>query len=71
MSRTFEVEIFNPLVAAATAKGEHYKKLDDGWAEIRYVEVTASDEEAARRRLLSRYREDEGFVIRAVRATDE
>jgi len=70
MNKTFEVEIFNEHVAAAVAKGERYKKLDDGWAEMRYVEVTAADEDAARRRLLSRYSADDGFVIRAVRPID-
>ena len=61
----YEVAIYNDLVKQAVKNGERAQYSDD-WAETRYVEVSARDEEDARRKILTKYPKDRGFIITGI-----
>jgi hypothetical protein len=61
----YEVEIYNELVKRAVNSGEA-SQYSDEWADTRYIEVSARDEMDARRKILSKYPKDRGFVIRGI-----
>ncbi|NVJ90588.1 MAG: hypothetical protein HWE34_02970 [Methylocystaceae bacterium] len=61
----YEVEIYNELVKRAVNSGET-SQYSDEWADTRYIEVSARDEMDARRKILSKYPKDRGFVIRGI-----
>lgn len=62
----FEIAIFNQQVVDALAEGQQHRQFKDGWADTRYIEVEAADEEAARRKIAQRHPEAKGFVIISV-----
>lgn len=62
----YEVEIYNELVKRAVNNGETSPQYSDEWADTRYIEVSARDEMDARRKILSKYPKDRGFVIRGI-----
>ena len=66
----YEVAIYNELVKQAMQKGEPAAYSDD-WADTRYIEVTARDEMSARRKVLTKYPKDKGFVIKGISAADK
>lgn len=61
----FEVEIYNELVKQAVKTGEPTQYSDE-WADTRYIEVSARDEMDARRRILTKYPKDKGFIIKGI-----
>lgn len=61
----YEVEMYNELVKRAVQTGEPTEYSDD-WAETRYIEVNARDEGDARRKMLSKYPKDKGFMIKSI-----
>lgn len=61
----FEIEIYNDLVRRAVQNGEP-SFYSDEWAETRYVEVSGRDEMDARRKILSKYPKDKGFIIKTI-----
>ncbi|WP_135077579.1 hypothetical protein [Terasakiella sp. SH-1] len=61
----FEVEIYNELVKQAVQNDEPAEYSDD-WADIRFIEVSARDEMDARRKILTKYPKDRGFIIRSI-----
>lgn len=64
----FEVGIFNSRVRKALEEFEPNKTgYPDSWADNQYLEVEASDEDGARKRILGQYPSAKGFVITGVR----
>jgi len=61
----YEVAIYNELVKRAMQNGERAAYSDD-WAEVHYIEVSARDEMDARRKILTKYPKDKGFVIKGI-----
>jgi hypothetical protein len=59
----FEASITNQTVARDLSEGRKPRQLDEGWAENRYIEITAAHELDARRKLEARYPVARGFVI--------
>ncbi len=66
----FEVGVFNAKVQSLVQQGERHRNLDDGWAEIRYIEVDATDALDARRKIARRYPEHQDYVIEGVTELD-
>ena len=67
---SFEVGVFNQEVRELTKIGEHHKNLSDSWENIHYIEFFAEDEQQARRKALSKYPRDLGYVIEQVSRVD-
>jgi len=61
----FEIAMHNELVKRAMMAGEPAAYSDD-WADTRYIEVSARDEQDARRKILVKYPKDKGFVITGI-----
>ncbi|MBC8338303.1 MAG: hypothetical protein ISR51_05920 [Rhodospirillales bacterium] len=62
----FEVTVFNQQVRKKVENGEHHEHYTDDWADFRYVEISAANEEQARTRIQERYSPENGFVIDSV-----
>ncbi|MFD2265535.1 hypothetical protein ACFSM5_21715 [Lacibacterium aquatile] len=62
----YEAAIFNQVVARDVQSGLKPRQLDEGWADTRYVEITATNDLDARRKLEARYPSSRGFVIQSV-----
>ncbi|NVK17922.1 MAG: hypothetical protein HWE30_04440 [Methylocystaceae bacterium] len=61
----YEVAIYNELVKQAVKNGEHSQYSDD-WADTHYIEVSARDESDARRKILTKYPKEKGFMITGI-----
>ena len=46
--------------------GGHHKHFTDDWADFRYIEISAANEDQARARLEDRYPAKQGFVIDSI-----
>ncbi len=64
--RIFEFSLYNDVVRNLVQSGESHNQLGDGWAEQRYIQIKAEDEEKAHQELLRRYPEHIGFVVTSV-----
>lgn len=62
----YEASITNETVARDLREGRTPRFLDEGWAETRYIEITASNELDARRKLEGRYPSAKGFLIMTI-----
>lgn len=62
----YEFSLYNSEVRSLIQTGESHKQLDDGWAEQRYVQIRAQDEDIAKIELSRRYPEKRGFVYTGV-----
>lgn len=69
MTTKFEAAIYNDHVLAALKEGEHHKDLDDEWANTHYFEVSANTIEEAWTKTKRKYREEHGYVIKAIEIT--
>jgi len=63
---TYEFSIYNSKVRELVEIGEAHSQLDDGWAEQRYIQITAPDETTARAKIYRRYPETKGYVYASV-----
>ncbi len=70
MTQKFEAAIYNEDVATALKNGEHHRNLSDDWAETHYFEISAPSLNAAWDRMRSRYRPENGFIIKAIEVVD-
>ena len=61
--KTYEVTLYNQDVRAALKDGQSHAQYDDGWADQRFLQVEARDMAEARRKVLTRHPERQGFVI--------
>ena len=62
----FEIGLYNKTVRDLLGEGERHKHLDDSWADVHYVDVTAASEDEARSKIARRYPERDGYVISSV-----
>ncbi|GGF64112.1 MULTISPECIES: hypothetical protein [Terasakiella] len=61
----YEVAIYNELVKRAVENGERASYSDE-WADVHYIEISARDEADARRKILTKYPKDRGFIIKGI-----
>ncbi len=59
----YEVAVYNEQVRQMLKQGDKHEFLDDDWADIHYLEFTASDEQEARAKAHSKYPPEQGYVI--------
>lgn len=67
----FEVTIFNKQVRDKVEDGEHHPHFTDDWADFRYVEIRAENEDQARAQVKARHPPERGFVIDNVVKVEE
>lgn len=68
--KKFEVTIYNQDVRQKVQDGEHHKEFTDSWADFRYVDVCAENEEQVRSKMEERYPSSQGFVIDGILKQD-
>ncbi len=62
----YEVTVYNREVRQKVEDGGHHHHFTDDWADFRYIEIRAANEDQARARLEDRYPAKQGFVIDSV-----
>ncbi len=62
----YEVTVYNREVRQTVEDGGHHQHFTDDWADFRYIEIRAANEDQARARLEDRYPAKQGFVIDSV-----
>lgn len=62
----YEVTVFNKQVREKVENGEHHEHYTDDWAEFRYVEIRALNEDQARSQVNGRFSPENGFVIDSI-----
>ncbi len=62
----YEVTFYNAEVRKKVEAGEHHDHWEDDWADFRYIDVSADNEDKARAQVVSRYPPNQGFVIDSV-----
>lgn len=62
----FEVTVYNAEVRKKVEDGEHHARWGDDWADFRYIDVRADNEDQARAQVESRYPPDQGFIIDSI-----
>ena len=62
----FEVAFYNKQVREKVENREHHAHYTDDWADFRYVDIRAENEDQARARIKDRYPSKNGFVIDSV-----
>ena len=67
----YEITIFNKQVRDKVEDGEHHEQYTDDWADFRYVDIRAENEDQARARIKYRYPSKNGFVIDSVIKVEE
>ncbi len=59
----FEVAVYNAEVRQKVADGERHRRFTDDWADTRYIEIEADNEEQARALVEVMHPSVQGFVI--------
>ena len=59
----FEIAVHNEKVRQLVADDRHHDQFTDDWADMRYIEITALDEEQARVKFEETHPGAQGFVI--------
>lgn len=59
----FEVAIFNQEVRDCVNSDDDHEILEDDWADMHYIQVSAENEEGARAKINRMHPPDRGFVI--------
>jgi hypothetical protein len=62
----YEVTVYNREVRQKVEDGGHHEHFTDDWADFRYIEIRAANEDQARARLEDRYPAKQGFDIDSV-----
>ena len=62
----FEVAIYNAEVRKCVQFGDRHRQLNDDWADIHYIEISARDEPAARALIEGKYPADLGYIVDAI-----
>ena len=62
----YEATIYNQAVRQKVEDGGHHEHFTDDWADFRYIDIRAANEDQARVRLEDRYPAKQGFVIASV-----
>jgi hypothetical protein len=63
---TFEIGVYNKEVRDLIQQGDRHRQLSDDWADVHYVEVTASDETDARSKIARKYPPNRGYVVESI-----
>jgi hypothetical protein len=66
MFQKYEAAIYNQEVRELLSDGQHHEVFEDIWADLQFIEVSATNRDQAMRRLNNRYPESRGFVITRV-----
>ena len=67
----FEVALHNEEVRRCVKEDERHREFKDSWADVHYIEVSASDEQEARRKIEAKYPSAKGFVVSQVVPVDD
>ena len=67
----YEITIYNAEVRKKVEAGEHHARWGDDWADFRYIEVNADNEDKARAQVEINYPPGDGFVIDSVVKMEE
>ncbi len=59
----FEFAVYNAEVRQKVADGERHSRFTDDWADLRYIEIEADNEEQARALVEVMHPSVQGFVI--------
>ena len=59
----YEVAVYNENVRQMLKQGDKHEFLDDDWANIHYLEITADGEQEARSKANSKFPSGQGYVI--------
>lgn len=62
----FEVALYNAEVRRCVKEDERHREFKDTWADVHYIEVDASNENEARRKIETKYPSSKGFVVSQV-----
>ena len=65
-SQIFEFSLYNEEVRSLFKMGERHARFDESWADQRYIQVRAENEELAAKEVRRRYPEAKGFVYTSV-----
>jgi len=63
---TFEVIVYNEQVRDKLRQGEHHRTFTDDWGDSHYIEIKASDEDAAMSKVRDKYPLEDGFIIEGI-----
>lgn len=67
----FEVGVYNQEVRRLVEDCERHAELEDAWADMHYIEVTAESKQDAKAIIARRYPAHQGYVINDVIALDD
>jgi len=67
MKQVFLVTLYNKVVRAMVKENQTHSYYSDLWADIHTQDVTAADEDEARRKMTKRFPEKDGFVIESIK----
>lgn len=59
----YEFAVYNAVVRQKVTDGEHHNRYADDWADMRYIEIEADNEEQARALFEVMHPSVQGFVI--------
>lgn len=62
----YEVAVYNEKVRQMIKQGDKHEFLKDDWANINYLEISASGEQEARSKASSKFPADQGYVIESI-----
>ncbi len=62
----FEVVVYNKEVRRLVERGDSHRTLNDNWADLHYIEVTAGSEAEARAKMEKKHPPEQGYVIESV-----
>ncbi len=66
----FEIGVFNSEVRQMVAEGDHHRRYTDDWADMRYIEIRAENEDVARATFETRHPKSQGFVLDSITEID-
>lgn len=67
----YEVAVYNEEVRRILKQGDKHEFLDDDWANIHYLEISANGEQEARAKVNTKYPPDQGYVIENITSAME
>jgi hypothetical protein len=66
LNHTYEISLYNKDVRNLVQFGESHKVLDDSWAEQRYIQIIAPNENDALKRMFLKYPKHKGYVYTSI-----